>query len=138
MILDICAALGAILEPEPSGVAVEALDAEPLTWEAGKLYVYPIRVDEEPFETGPSRRQVFDLSCVFVTSNLGEEARQKRSPDLASTLDGKRGAYLEAVRTNQSGPPWGMLRGRSDTTSPRMLDKRSAAIQVSGWRVIGG
>jgi hypothetical protein len=136
VIVDVCAALGALLEAAP--IEVVPLDAEPLVWDLGKLYVYPVRVDEVPFETSTARRQEFELNAVRILSNDGEEARQHRSAELAAELDEIRGGYLELVRHNQAGPPWQMLSGRSDTTSPRMLDKRSAGIRVSGWRIIGG
>ena len=144
MILDVCSALLPLLEPVPDPPAEDliveriALDTEPLIWEPNRLYVYPIRVAEIPFETAASRRQEFDLNAVVVVDNEGEEARSERSETLAQWLDNRRGQYLAAVRANQAGPPWSMLRGLVDTTSPRMLDKRSAAVRISGWRIIGG
>jgi hypothetical protein len=142
MILDVCSTLAAFLEPDrdPPEAAPErvVLDTEPLTWELGKLYVYPVQVDEVPFETATSRRQEFDIIAARIVSNEGEEALLRRSPSLAEALDELRGQYLAAVRTHQNHPVWGMIRGRSDGSSPRMLDKRSAAIRISGWRIIGG
>lgn len=142
MILDVAGAIAELLEPDPlppaRGVKKVVLDIEPITWEVETLYVYPTRVEEVPFETGGSRRQEFDLAAVYVTDNLSEDALRQRDPELAQLLDGKRGAYLAVVRANQTTPMWGMLRGRSDTTSPRTLDKRSASVRVSGWRIIGG
>jgi len=142
MIIDVCSALGAILEPAPAPPGVQvptvALDAEPLIWDLGKLYVYPLRVAEEPFETSHARRQEFELAAVRIVSNEGEEAQQHRKPELAAELDAIRGVYMAAVRHNQSTTTWMMIKAFMDTTSPRMLDKRSAGVRVSGWRIIGG
>lgn len=139
MILDVCSALALLLEPPvvPDIVRV-ALDLEPLTWEANHLYVYPVRVSEVPFETGHSRRQEFDLNAVYIADNGGEEAQLERSEALAVLLDMKRGQYMQAVRANQATGLWSMLRAVSDSASPRTLDNRSAAVRISGWRIIGG
>jgi hypothetical protein len=144
MILDVCSALAELLVPDPEPPAEPeivrvVLDEEPLVWELGKLYVYPVYpVNEVPFETAGSRRQEFTVRAVQVVSNESEEAKQTRSEDLAEDLDEIRGAFLQVVRTNQSNAVWGFIRGGVDSTRPRMLDKRSAAIRVSGWRIIGG
>jgi hypothetical protein len=142
MILDVAGALAELLEPDPVPPAAAprrvVLDVEPLTWESGSLYVYPEFVDEIPFETGGSRRQEFELRATLIVSNEGEEALQARKVALAAELDEIRGRYLSTVRNNQTTALWGMIRARVDTTSPRMLDKRSASIRVSGWRIIGG
>lgn len=143
MIIDVCSALLPLLEPVPTPPTPDpfqrvALDTEPLVWKANHLYIYPVRVAEVPFETDRARRQEFDLNAVLVVDNEGEEARSERLEALAQWLDLRRGQYLAAVRTNQTGVAWSMLRGLVDTTSPRMLDKRSAAVRISGWRIIGG
>lgn len=140
MILDLCSALANLLEPEPEEPAVRAvtpivLDTEPLTWEKEHLYVYPLRVAEETFETGPTRLQRFDLSVVYVTDS-GDEARSERDPVLAAALDAKRGAYMAAVRQNYHNQVWEHLTALADDARPRGLDKRSAAVRITGWRLV--
>jgi hypothetical protein len=140
MALDICRALTTLLEPvtDPDVVVRKALDVEPLTWDVGTLYVYPTRVAEVPFETDHARRQDFELNAVLIVDNEGEEAKLERNEALAELLDDRRGSYLSVLRANQTTELWSMLRGVVDTTSPRMLDKRSAAVRISGWRIVGG
>lgn len=136
MIIDLCLALGAILEPQ---VPTVALDEEPMVWDIGKLYVFPVYpLSEVPFETSTARRQEFEVKAVRLFSNESEEAKQQRSEELAAALDELRGVWLAAIRTNQNNPVWGMISGKVDSTAPRMLDKRSAAVRVSGWRIVGG
>jgi hypothetical protein len=136
MILDVCGALAPILLSDDRITRV-VLDIEPLTWEPERLYVYPMRVDEVPFETSSGRRQEFDLNAVYVTDNGGEEAQQVRDPALAARLDAIRGQMFAAVRANQT-LVGGMLRALTDDTSPRTLDKRSASVRINGWRIVGG
>lgn len=140
LILDVCHALAAQLDPDAEPIV---LDIEPLTWHAGHLYVYPISVGEPRFETrgGPgdpvTARQDFVLSAVYVTDNDGEEARQERDPALAAFLDMKRGTYMGVIR--RAAPTYGLweyLFAAVDQTRPRMLDKRSAAVRISGWRIV--
>lgn len=143
MILDVCSSLSTLLipvpvPPDPDTIARIVLDTEPLEWITETLYVYPVAVDEVPFETASGRRQEFDLMAVYVTDNDGEEAQLTRSPALAIRLDDVRGTMLAAIRDNQSGPPWGFIRGSTNDTSPRTLDKRSASVRITGWRIVGG
>jgi hypothetical protein len=134
VIIDLCTALGQLFEPE-ADVTVVALDIEPLTWNVEHLYVYPVRVEENVFETGPTRKQDFVVNAVYVTES-SDEARQDRDPALAALLDTKRGNYLRAVRENYHNDVWEHLAGVADDTRPRGLDKRSAAVRVSGWRLV--
>lgn len=143
MILDVCGSLAGLLIPspvlpEPDPLTRVALDVEPLTWEVEHLYVYPQRVEETGFETGSSRRQDFDIMAVYVTDNVGEEAHLERSTILGERLDTIRGRMMDAVRTNQSTALWSYIRALTDNAAPRTLDKRSASIRVTGWRIVGG
>jgi hypothetical protein len=138
MILDVCSSLAGLMVAAPIEATPVVLDAEPLVWSVDTLYVYPVRVDEVPFETAASRRQEFDLAAVFVRDNNGEEAKLERDPALAIELDNVRGSMMAAVRDNQSTPLWGVIRALTDNTSPRTLDKRSAMVRVTGWRIVGG
>lgn len=137
MIRDVQAHLAQLLEPAPA-VAKKLLDKEPRVWDVEHLYVYPVRVDEVPFETASSRRQEFTLVAVYITDDQGEGAALVESEGLAEAMDTKRGTYMAAVRQNQATALWNMLRAISDTPNPIPFDKRSAAIRVSGWRVIAG
>lgn len=143
MILDVCGALATILipapvPPDPDPITRVALDIEPMTWNVEHLYVYPTRVIESGFETGASRRQDFDLLAVYVTDNEGEEAHMERSTVLGTRLDDIRGAMLAAVRGNQATALWSYISALTDSTSPRTLDKRSASVRITGWRIVGG
>jgi hypothetical protein len=146
MILDLCLALADLLEPDPeppnpqtpappNPIHKVVLDTEPLIWEKEHLYIYPLRVAEEAFETGPSRLQRFDVNVVYITDS-GDEARLERDPALALALDAKRGSYMSAVRTNYHTTVWEHLTALADNARPRGLDKRSAAVRVSGWRIV--
>lgn len=137
MILDVCDGLAARFEPQLDAEQRVVLDIEPLTWQKDHLYVYPMRVDEEIFETGPTRMQRFILNAVYVTDNEGEEAQLERSPELAAFLDGKRGTYMGVVRAATPAQGlWEYLSATFDDTRPRTLDKRSAAVRISGWRIV--
>lgn len=136
MILDVCAALAELMEPDLSDDARIVLDVEPLVWEKDHLYVYPLGATrEEQFETGPTRMQRFDLNVVYIRDS-GDEARMERSPDLALELDAKRGDYMRVVRENEHNTVWDNLTAFADNARPRGLDKRSAAVRVNGWRIV--
>lgn len=134
MILDVARELGELLDDQATLVV---LDDEPLIWEMEHLYVYPPRYEEVIFETGPTRRQNFTLTCVYVTAS-GDEARLERDPELAASLAAKRDQYMRVVREHYHLPATDsvLLRATVDTTRPRMLDKRSAAVRVDGWRIV--
>lgn len=132
MILDVCSALAALLEPDLDRVV---LDTEPLVWEKERLYVYPLRVNEETFETGPTRLQRFDVNAVYVTDST-DEVRLERDPALAALLDEKRGQYMSVARQNSRSTVWEHLTAMADDASPRGLDKRSAAVRITGWRLV--
>lgn len=143
MIRDIQEALAALLEPGVDVIKVVA-DRPPSVWDVERLYVYPIRVVESQFETGPTRRQDFTIALVYITDDLGEGAALDLDEDLADTLDAKRGAYMAAIRQNYwpgaavPRHPWEHLGPvTADTPDPRPIDKRSAAVRVSGWRLAG-
>jgi hypothetical protein len=136
VILDLCSSLATLLEPTMTAAARVVLDKEPTVWEADRLYVYPVRVDEVPFETGPTRRQDFTVNAVFITDDKGEGAALEPTEALATVLDTKRGDYMRIVRQNYHNAVWEHLRALSDTPNPLPIDKRSAAVRVSGWRLV--
>jgi hypothetical protein len=134
VILDVAAALARLLEPTEQ-VEIVVLDVPPLTWKAGHLYLFPLRDDTVGIESGPTVRQDFDIRVVYIVSNEGEEASKDRSPELAKTLDEKRHAYMETIRTHQSGPLWAYLRAAMDAAN-RTLQNRGLALRVSGYRIV--
>lgn len=140
MIYDIQEALARLLEPDAS-IRKVLLDREPPTYDIDTLYIFPSEPTREiPFETATetdpvTRRQEFTLECVLVVDDEGDMAVQEVSEDLARRLDDKRGAYMRAVRVNQVNPTWDHLRAMTGR-EPLPLDKRSAAVRVTGWRIV--
>lgn len=135
MIFDVQEHLARLLEPDES-ITKMILDKPPTVFEADHLYVYPARVDEVPFESGPTRKQDFILNIVLVVDDMGEMASMEPDEELAQKLDEKRGDYLRIVRVNQVTTVWDHLRGLVDSADPLPMDKRSAAVRVSGWRIV--
>jgi hypothetical protein len=132
--IDVYRAIGRLLEPDDQ-VEVVALDIEPLKWQPGRLYVWPVRLEEFPYETGSGVIQDADVRAVLVVPNELEEARQMRSEDLAAFLDAKLETYLAAVRRHPLTTYWHHARG-SRATSPRTLDNRGVAVNVRIQRFV--
>lgn len=134
-IQDLVAAMRDLLEPDPE-VNRDLAGEEPLKWDEDTLYVFPFRNVTTPIETGPTVRQDFGLVAVWVARG-GEEARQKRSVEVSAALDVKRGAYMEAVRTNQVTAVWDHIQAAERARPPRTLQARAVAIEVTGYRIVG-
>lgn len=135
MITDVAAALAELFE---SGDDVERviLDTEPYQWEAERLYAYRVTDEYVGIESGPTAQQNFDIRLVYVTSSDGEEAHLERDPDIATFLDGKRHAYMEALRNRpQSEPYWTYARPIVED-GPETLENRSVAVRVTGYRIV--
>lgn len=135
-VLDITAALRALLEPVGPGQAVVDLsDAEPFTWEGDTFYLYPIANAETAIETGPTARQDFGLMAVYVADSH-EEADMERSQAVSAALDAKRAQYIDAVRMNRVTTTWHHIRAAERPNPPRTLQSRAVAIEIRGYRVI--
>lgn len=134
-VLDICDALALVLEPLADPNTVVVLDTEPGEFEQDRLYVWPTRWDEVPFETSSARRQEFDVLAVYMPEAEGEEATGERSRDLADLLDAKRAAYMAAIRHNQTTTVWGFIRAAVEA-APVTIQSRGAQVRVSGWRIV--
>lgn len=135
--LDLIDALRGLLGTED--VELDDTGAEPFVWRPGTLYVYPSagRLAERPFETGPTRRQDFTLSVVYVADAEGEEPDQQRSRAVSEALDAKRTAYLDLVRRNAVSTSWHHVEA-AERPAPATLQTRAVALDVTGYRFIGG
>lgn len=138
-VLDLVSAAADILEPDPTPpdpvtVVKDAAGERPFTWQAGHLYVYPIRTAERTIETGSTSRQDFVLGAVFVASGH-EEPRMRRSASVSEAIDAKRGAYFAAIRANRHTPPWLHITA-AETRPPRTLQNRALALELSGYRIV--
>jgi hypothetical protein len=137
---DILAAVRDLLEPEPvppavRAVAVDTTGAKPLVTVARTLYVYPERVAEAPVETGPTARRDFVIAAVVTGPDAGEEASSQRDPEVSAFLDGKREAYLAAVRANRHGTAWHHL-SAAEVAGPTTLEHRSLALRLTGYVIV--
>lgn len=143
-VLDVVDALRDLLEPVPALPAPPVVErdltgAKPFTWEAGKggaFYIYPTRLVEVPIETGPTVRQDFGIAAVFVLPSK-EESELERDPAISQALHTKLAAYLAAVRTHHVTTTWDHLRAAM-TTPPHTLQTRAVALDITGYRILGG
>lgn len=135
MINDIIAAARELLEPDPTEVVKDEAAAQPLEWQPGTLYLYPLRNADVPFETGPSSRQDFGLMAVFV-ADAHEEAAKERSAEVSAQLDAKRAAYVAAVIANRRTTAWHHIQATESRTPPRTLQGRGIALELTGYRLV--
>lgn len=135
-VLDVVVALRSALEPDAQ-VDVDETGTKPIDWEAAEpaLYVFPLRLREAAFETGPTARQDFAVAAVIVAPS-DEEARRRIDVDLADWLDEKLGAYLDVVRRNRSTALWHHLEA-AERPAPQVLTARARALEISGFRFVG-
>lgn len=139
-VLDIVAALRDLCEPDPTPPALPTVikdlaGAQPFAWTPGTLYVYPTRNVETPIETGPTARQDFTVTAVYVDDS-GEEPDQERDPAVSARLDAKRDAYMAVARTHRTTTVWHHIRAAEANRSPRTLQARAVAIDFSGFRIV--
>lgn len=145
-IQDVVTGIRDLLEPVPADpdpgdpvVIRDTTGAKPFVWEAGAdgaIYVYPTRVAEIPIETGPVVRQDFAIAAVFVLPG-DEEPAMERDAAVSAALDAKLGTYLAAVRSHHVTTLWGHLRA-SMANPPRTLQTRAVALDITGYRILGG
>ena len=131
-ILPVVGALARLLEPDDE--ILEVAGKAPEEWAHGRLYVYPTRIAEVPFETGPGRRQDFALAAVFL-GRSGEAALRQTDEELDALLDELRARYFEAVRHHPRTELWAHLQA-AEARPPRTVDARGVALDITGWRLV--
>lgn len=136
---DLVAAARVLLEPADQ-VDVDETGAEPLDWAAaaeGCWYVFPAPpIAEVPFESGPTARQDFRLRAVLVVPS-SESALRQRDPDISAWIDEKRASSFDAIRRNRSTVTWHHIVA-TEVPGPELLTKRSLALDLTGYRFVGG
>lgn len=140
--MDLALGLVDLLEPvdhedDPEAPVRDRTAAEPLRWSGNTLYCFPFRNETRPIETGPTVRQDFGLVAIFVAPSA-EESRSERDPEISALLDAKRAAYMELVRTHQTSLLWDHIQAAERQRPPRTLQTRAVAIEVTGYRIVGG
>lgn len=138
MINDVLTAYAALLADlevtvqDPTSVD-DAL-AQPYEWQPNTLYLYPGPVSEVPFETGPTVRQDFSFSAVFMADSH-EEADKRRSRATSDLLERVRELLMTTARQHQSTVTWDHMRAAESPAPPRTLQGRAVAVTLSGWRI---
>lgn len=138
--IGIVEAVRELLEPEPTPpalreVAVDTTAAKPLKSAARTLYVYQETLTESPIETGPTARRDFVLMAVLTGPDAGEEARSARDIAVSGFLDGRREAYLAAIRGARHTTDWDHIRA-AEVAGPATLEHRSIALRLTGYVIV--
>lgn len=133
MLLDVIDRIGSILD-DPD-IALDTTGAEPTAYEPNTLYVFddgdaPILNDE----TGPARRQDFNLLAVLMLDDRGEEARQDRTEAISTELSSRRDAYIDRLLQRESCDLWDHIAVTSDADFTSNFEGRAIAVRIQGYR----